>query len=253
MTHEEAMAKAVKLMRLATSSNPNEAALAASRAQEIIDRYKLGALALDYDGAAAQEPIRDFGFDPLDADERKHASWRSRLASCVAKSNQCKVYLKGYGGGIAVVGRPSDVSAVRYLFAWLKREVEALAKRDCAGCGKVYANNYRAGVVETVGKRLAEQRKGTQAAVVAEASAEGNPLALVRVQSAVARVERQLAEVEDWSKKNLRLRTTCSSARHDPSAREAGRQAGHEVRIRPSAGSLTSGARQLAGGRAVAL
>jgi len=251
MNHEEAMAKAVKLLRLATSSNANEAALAASRAQEIIDRYKLGSLSLDYNGSAAQEPIKDFGFDPLDPDSKRHASWRTRLASSIAKNNQCKVYLQGGRGTLGIVGRPSDVSAVRYLFSWMLREVEALVKRDCPGTGKMWTNNYRIGVVETVAKRLAEQHDETQAAVKAEAAADaGNPMALVRVNSAIAKLEAQLGEVNDWAKKNMKLRN-CSGGggRFDDSARNAGRRAGHEVRMRPTSGSIGRGmAGHLTGG-----
>jgi hypothetical protein len=248
MNHEEAMAKAVKLLRLATSTNPNEAALAASRAQEIIDRYKLGALSLDYDGSAAQEPIKDFGFDPLDPESKQHATWRSRLASCIAKNNQCKIYLHGGRGTLGIIGRPSDVSAVRYLFSWMLREVETLTKRDCTGCGRTYANNYRIGVVETVAKRLHEQHLETQAAVKAEAAADtANPMALVRVQNAITKLDKQLAELDVWSKKNMRLRSSSSSrSTFDPSARDAGRAAGHEVRIRPTKSTIQSSAMQVA-------
>lgn len=228
------MLKAVKLLRLATSSNPNEAALAASRAQEIIDRYKLGALSLEYDNMAPAEPIKDFGFDPLDPESKQHATWRSRLASAIAKNNQCKVYLK-HEGSIGIIGRPTDVSSVRYLFSWMLREVENLTARDCAGCGRTYANNYRIGVVETVSARLAKQHEETQAAVKAEAAADtSNPLALIRVNSAIAKLEKQLGEVEAWSKSNMKLRSGGSVRfRSEPSARDAGRRAGHEVRIRP--------------------
>jgi len=135
MTYEEALQKAVKLLRLSQSSNPNEAALAAGKAQEIIDRYNIESVALDMasgDKPQPDEPIKDFGFDPLDAGTKKISTWSWRLFTVISRGNGCKGYLtRNKGGGIAIVGRPSDVQTVRYFYAWLKQEVERLAQRDC--------------------------------------------------------------------------------------------------------------------------
>ena len=236
MTYDEAVQKATKLLRLATSDNPNEATLAASRAQDIMDRYKLGSLSLNYEanGSVPDEPIKDFESDPLDAGTRRLASWRWRLFHPIARCNQCDGYVSGYGG-IAVVGRPSDVSTVRYLYGWLTREVDRLAERDCRGNGRTYANNYRIGVVETISERLAEQSRLTVAEVQREAEAQQsiNPMALVRVNQAVATLERRGKEVEQWIKSHLMLSSSSTSHfKADGSAREAGRIAGREVRLK---------------------
>ena len=54
--------KVRKLLRLAESPNANEAALAAAKAQELIDAHNLSAALLAYDEGSAQpnEPIEDF-------------------------------------------------------------------------------------------------------------------------------------------------------------------------------------------------
>lgn len=47
MNYNEALDKVRKLLRLSESSNPHEAALAASRAQEIMERFKIERLSMD--------------------------------------------------------------------------------------------------------------------------------------------------------------------------------------------------------------
>lgn len=234
MTHTEAIQKAAKLLRLATSSNPHEAALAASRAQEIIDRHNLDAAGLE--GLADQpsaEPIRNFFDDPLDA--AKSDRWRCGLALVLAEANQCKVIL--HGGRLCLIGRPSDVSTIRYFYAMLCAEVERIASAQCAGNGRTFWNNFRLGMVETIGQRLKVQKAATVEAVRAEAAS--NPYALQIVEKSVAVIQQRAVEVEKWTKQNVpNLRAGRSSrTTYDGDARAQGRAAGHNVRLhRPGAG-----------------
>lgn len=247
MTYEEALQKAVKLLRLSQSSNPNKAALAAGKAQEIIDRYNIESVALDMasgDKPQPDEPIKDFSFDPLDAGTKKISTWSWRLFTVISRGNGCKGYLtRNNGGGIAIVGRPSDVQTVRYFYAWLKKEVERLAGRDCRDTGRTWANNYRNGVVDTIKIRLEAQKKETQATVTKEIldalPPEQRRLALVRVNNAIAKVAEREQQAGAWMKSNFRL--TKGTVRYSvgvPSARAAGQKAGHEIRIKPAAGQL---------------
>ncbi|MSU62348.1 MAG: DUF2786 domain-containing protein [Pedosphaera sp.] len=241
MTHQEAIEKAVKLLRLAQSSNPHEAALAASRAQEIMDRFKLEGLSADFDPRAQPaEAIEDFRADPLDPGANVE-TWRARLCHHVAASNECKVYILRTvnGSGFAIVGRASDAQTVRYLYSWLKQEVDRLACEHCGGLGRTYWNNFRIGCVETVVERLMESRKATTEAVKAEASAAGG-LALVRVERALALREKMLADVDEWMDTRLDLRNRSSTrSTYNPNARIAGRIAGRDVRMTPTRGVLT--------------
>lgn len=244
MTYQEAIEKVAKLLRLATSSNPHEAALAASRAQEIIDRFNIEAAALALDGKPSNtsEPIKDFGADPL---EEKHSTWRWRFLSTVVRMNGCKAYLcsKQY----KIIGRPSDVQTVRYFFAWLCREIDRLCAMECKGNGRVFVNNWRIGCAETIADRLQGQQKATRQAMVQEIEAGTltgalKSQALVRLQQAVSTVDKKRDEVEAWAKKNMKLKNRGSGQRgggqyHD-SAREMGRQAGYKVRMQRAAGNI---------------
>jgi hypothetical protein len=240
MTHSEALEKAAKLLRLAQSSNPHEAALAASRAQEIMDRFKLTSDAVAGVGGEirSEEPIRNFAEDPLESGS-KIDRWRAWLAMEVAKANQCKVY---GGRGLFLIGRASDVTSVRYLYAWLTREIERLAARDCAGNGRTYWNNYRLGAVETVVRRLKESQAETVRAVKAEALESGGERALILVETSARALAERAVAVEQWAKANMNLvRGSGSRSTFHSGAREAGRRAGAEVRMSGARGSLNGG------------
>jgi hypothetical protein len=225
MTLQEAQDKIRKLLRLSESANVHEAALAAARAQEIMTRYQISSVPVETEASASNEPIRDFCDDPLESNNSR-VTWKSRLACAIARENACKGYT--CGGDINIVGRPSDVSTVRYLYGFLVREVDRITRRECVGNGRTYANNFRIGCVETVSSKLQEQRGQTVAAVKAEAV---SPHALMIVENALAAREQYAKDVSTWVSQNLRLRSVSSNARQDYSARDHGRHAANEINI----------------------
>lgn len=239
--HAAAMRKAAALLRLAQSDNPHEAALAAARAQEIIDRYKLNLSA--FEDTPSEEPaeeIRNYKDDPLD----QGGNWKAFLAQAVANVNQCKVYCMG--GAVHLIGRPSDVAMVRPFYAYLAGEVERLASRHCKGNSRTYWNNFRLGAVETINQRLKDSLAATVETVKAEALAAGNAGALVIVQNSLALLEKRKQEVADWTRLHMNLRTRSTRTSYSESGRQAGRAAGHGVNLTRSAGALNSSRRALA-------
>lgn len=254
MNHEEAVSKAVRLLKLSHSSDsPHEAANAAAAAQAIIDRYKLTGLSAESDiPGAAREPeeeIKNFE-NPLEVGEGKNLSrWRVTLASALAKANQSRIYTSGTA--IKIVGRPSDAETIRYMYQYLVSEIERLTKIHARGNGKTWANNFRLGIVDEIGDRLRKQREETLEKMKAEAvgmSTGQTGMALVRLDKALAKMEQRGEDVQSWMDKNLKLRTTYARARTDYGAREAGRQAGKSIQLGGGKG-LISGARQLGSGK----
>jgi hypothetical protein len=241
MTHEEAIAKAVKLLRLAQSDNPNEAALAAARAQDIMTRYKLTGLSADLDTTKAEpdEPIVNC-YEPIEA--KQGSTWIVRLIVALAEANQCKPYKMH--SATHVVGRPSDVETVRYLYSWLKLEVNRLATVHGRGYTAVWKNNFRLGVVDTIVTKIRESKKATAAAVVAEAA---NPGAIVLVQNALAKLEQRSAAVEKWMQDNMKMRQgrRYSGGQSDHGARAAGQKAGESINLNGGHKPLTSAAKKL--------
>lgn len=235
MTYEEAVERVISLTRMAQGAGgtPQEAAVAAATAQKIMDLYniELAAASIDDPGATPDEAIKDFGSDPLNPGTPVIATWRWRLFLCLGKQNRCRGY-RSHLGGIGIVGRPTDVNALRLLFTWLCREVDRLAKRDCVGNGRTYSNNFRVGVVDTIDERLTAQHAETVEEVRTEAAHSANPFALIRVNSAIAKLEAQNVAVGEWVVAHLSLgKGRTRRIVTDYTARAAGREAGYSVQL----------------------
>ena len=247
MNIDQAIDRARKLFALAASDNPHEAASAAAKAQEILDRHEISQAMLDTDNNVEDdETVENFKDKdaPIDSG-RSIATWKACLAKALAEANQCKVYTWSNGQrSIEIIGRPSDVQKVRYMYAYLVHEVDRLVKRDARGCGRTWANNYRLGVVDTLGKAIAATREKVAKDMRAKAA---NPHALVRVDNALAKLDERADAVDLFAKVHLNLRSTTRYARSDKGARQLGREAGKEIRLGGTRGALGSGTRQIGG------
>lgn len=249
MTRDEAIAKAAKLLRLAESANPHEAALAAARAQELLDRYELDRAVVELDAAdaAPAEPIVDYGLksDPLALPPGADINvigktWPRRLAAVLARANGCFCYF-GYADkhrqDVHVVGRPSDVAKVRYLYTYLASEVIRLAQRDCAGSSSAWTRNYQVGVVDAIAEQLHRSADATRDQLRREAA--GATQALVKVERAIAVVSKRRDDAEAFADAHHNFRTARGTAMtFQPGARAAGRQAGRELKISSARGAL---------------
>jgi hypothetical protein len=186
-----------KLLALAGSDNVHEAALAAQRAQELMDRWDIEAGMLDTTSAPEPEETIQGETEMVPRAGRK-VVWKGIMASHLAKANGCKAFWRTEPGGVrlVIVGRPSDVQETGYVFALLCKTVDTLARRDCKGLGVTWANSFRLGVVTAVGEKLREARR----VVVEDMRREhaGNPLALVRLDQSLAKIDRKLTDVGDY-------------------------------------------------------
>ncbi len=242
MTYEQALRKAIACLQLAGSPNQHEAALAASKAQEIIDRYNLCVDDIKMGNTPkeeAEENIVDFGADPLHEVCQVDTLWTIRLAGIVAKLNSCRIYYSTKVSGSAIVkliGRPSNVQTVRYIFGWLEREVRRITRQECRGYTRKYQIAFRAGVVDTIYHKLEEQRQETYANVQKEAV---NPYAMVLVTNSIARVEAKGLAVDKWIADNMKLRQPKFRAQTDWSARAHGQEAGKDIRFTKAKAVLT--------------
>lgn len=250
MTDAVILAKVQKLLRLSTSSNANEAALAAAKAQELIDKHQLAAALLALDSAEPtkgldDEPIIDFekAGAPLDAPKRLDR-WRCSLASVIARQNGCRIYFSG--NEIALVGRPSDAETVRYLYGYLSREVERLTSEQGQGMGRTWRNNFRLGVVDAIQSKLYEQRRAFESEARKQARDESST-ALMRVDRALATIDKRGESVKDWMKSNLKLYAGGGSngGTYNHNARQMGRKAGQSIAVGGARNRLTSAAKKL--------
>jgi hypothetical protein len=193
---ENLLDKVRKLLRLAErTTNEGEAAAAAGAAQRLIERHRLDVASIDL-GEAHEAPVEAPEQTVLDGAEgrRNKCAWRGSLASGVARANACRVYWTG--PRLQIVGAPSDVATVRYLYAYLVREIDRIA--DTKSGGKAWLHAWRMGAVSTVSQRLREAREEARREARAEAQASGGAggAAIVRVNAGIARIERAESAVE---------------------------------------------------------
>lgn len=241
-------------LRLANSSNQHEAALAASRAQEIIDRYKLDISDLDYDTQSTKddaEPVQDFGYeDPLDHVKYGwyRETWCIRLASVISRSNQCRIVYRRQpdkSRKIRIFGRPSDVSTVRYLYGFFRAQVEALAKTNCAGHSSAYFGQFCTGVIDTLTVKLTASREELFKSKRDEYA--NNPMALVKVNGAIAKMDKKAADVEAFMDQAVgKMRPGRGGfTRTYTGGREQGQEAGKSLRMTGAKASLGAGRREI--------
>jgi len=153
-----ALDKVRKLLALATSPNPHEAAVAAARAQALIETHRLQAW-MDADRAAVEDPdpIIDARDEPL-LTGRRIRRWKTALAVVLGQANGCVAYTLGGDKeqAIILVGRARDRAAVTELWGWLVRRIEWLSATHGAGQTKKWHEAFRLGVVDSVAQRLRE-------------------------------------------------------------------------------------------------
>ena len=210
MTYQEALRKALACLRLAErGGTTDEAATAAAMAQQIITKYSLDISDIDFDQKRADEdkdPIQDFGYtDPLDTCSTKdYCQEIIGLARIVARHNQCEIgwrqvcaFVSGKNRCIAaryrIVGRAADVATARYLYGFYKQQVLNLVADHCKGNSYAFKRQFAGGVIFAVGEKLDAMEKQTFAQ--ARQDQTGNSLALVRVDNAIARIEKRRNEV----------------------------------------------------------
>lgn len=254
MNIEKATARVRKLMKLANdpAATPEEAATAAARASELMERYRLGAASIDDDEAADQKAYADE--KPTHETVERTARvrpWQVQLAEACARANRCRVYVTP-ARGITMIGRPSDLQAAAYLYAACRRQVDALARPATRGFGAVYARSWREGCVATIGRRLRESTEAATQSAYQEAS--GNSNALVRLDEAVAlkkRVEDEADRMVNricYGTETPGRRTGWSGGARglDAAGYHAGVRAGQSVSLGGrSAGALSSGQKKI--------
>lgn len=268
MTREEAIKRAMKLLKLSESSNVHEAALAAQRAQELLNRFGITQEIVDAEKGGPREKVEEIEQQEVERGGAVMPQWKAYLANTLAKANQCRTHTMNSNvhrngafersASIVIVGRASDAATVRYMYQAMCHEVEKLTKRETAahiassfltaaalaGRSRTWANNFRLGVVDAIRVKLEDAARRTREEMRQEVSS--NSTALVKVDTAIARIEAKDNAVVEWRKQNLKLHTTKSTATYDPNARQRGQIAGASLNVGGAArGSLGSSAKRV--------
>jgi len=105
--------KIKKLLALSTSSNPNEAASAAAKAQALLAQYNLELSQVEAHGGEAS----DYG--QQDVAVGGVSRWRKTLMLVLARPNFCAVVSYKGTERVSIVGEPHNLEAVKYLYKYL--------------------------------------------------------------------------------------------------------------------------------------
>lgn len=237
----EAVLRKVRALRaLAKSSNQHEAEAAAAMAEGLIAKHRLEEAQIEQGGEkreAAEESS-----EPIDHERGPRKAWKAALFGRLAKHYGCATWYRWVrvSGKLSrthyAVGRPSDVAAFRYMYAWLRVEIARLSEGEY---GRSAKNAFRVGAVEGFTMAL---RRAKEAAEATHGAQHGGSAAMVLV----GRLDEAKAALEALHPK-LETARPVQLVSSDPGALARGRVAGERLHGRGTA-LEASGARMLGKG-----
>lgn len=253
MSEEKIIDRIKKLLSLANSTNEHEAAMAAGQAAELMLQHEIKEAQL-CDTADEPEDV-----DLMSLDESGQIiHWKGSLMAGLADSMGCKmhyhknrVYGRKASTSYNVVGQPSKVDTIRYMYSYLVGEVDRLAdvafRQEHIECRKSgvpspsarsWKNSFRLGAAHTIATRLRAQREETHAAA-ADAGQGVGLMVIKKAEEAVGLYMKQ---------KFPRMRRGAAASHSSSSGYGAGASAGKGVGLGSGGGRLGAGAKQLGGG-----
>jgi hypothetical protein len=220
---ENIVEKIKKLLALSENNNsPEEAALAASRAQELMVKYAIEQDALQ----PAQRVVEIIKSYILQTDYNRLPTWHALLAYVLAPSFFCRSFFTRGGkyskAIIYFVGRESDYTSLVLTYSYLKADIERLCDAAWAKLpaeysvhGKHWKASFYDGVCNTIRMRLDVNIKRLAA------DNAGTAIVLANKQK----------EVDDFVEANHKLRQSGSSRNISQDGYTAGVAAGHALNL----------------------
>lgn len=217
--------KISNLRKLSTSSNANEAAVAAAMADKLIAKYRLSEAELEIKEEKFSQPEFDDGFV---YETKRITKWKNSLILFISKHYGCAVYNSiGYdnnsGRSISrykLVGSKEDMSIVKYMFSWLTGEIERLCHKESKGKGHIYSNSFCIGAVSGIVQQMNLSKKEVASTVTNS--------------TALARVDNKFETANSFMNNNLKLgksKTTSNSSQIDYTAYNKGIEVGKNIHL----------------------
>jgi hypothetical protein len=171
MTKEQIVSKVRKLLELSNSSNENEAALAATKARELLSRYNLSMADLSTDDIKSSIAVTEAAVGV----GRVVRNWVKGLLVHVSCGFDCEHIIRRRHGSnpfLTFIGTAADAEIAVYTFRFLYRELTRLVERALP---KLQRENrfwntaslryaYLDGAVKRIGERLQTQTQVIKAA-----------------------------------------------------------------------------------------
>ena len=166
---EDPVEKVRRLLKLAQSDNPSEAANAMAMAQRIMARHRVTEAQLEQPDLDEIALWRD---EPLERGGAI-AGWRQALGGAIAEANDCLCLLSTEPDAdgqyvLTVAGRRADFDAVLVMYRWIIDRIDAIARaqarRHAAGhgarmMGRRWIESFRQGAAAEVEVRVHRERR----------------------------------------------------------------------------------------------
>ena len=155
------LSKIKKLLALSTSSNPNEAALAAAKAQELLMQHNLTMSQIDTNGQESQY---------CEASVKTGSRvWKRSLLTVIARNNFCDTIHDPQIKSTALIGEPQNQEVVIYLHSYLIGQLETMATTAYKLSGtrmhaKSWLDSFYVGATNSINERLKAQKAEMEAA-----------------------------------------------------------------------------------------
>jgi hypothetical protein len=165
MTREEAISKVQKLLNLSQSSNEHEAAVAATKAREILSQYNLSLATLPHQVVNTTLGIVEHELETNTID----GYWVTDLLTHVARGFHCETFRRLATQTnktlFIFIGTSLDAETAATIFLFLKNRLEALVnkKLDCLkqenpGWNEILLRmSYLEGAAERLGERVDDE------------------------------------------------------------------------------------------------
>jgi hypothetical protein len=218
--------KIKKLLALAANNaNPNEAALAMERAQDLMVKYAIEEDALSSDPLRVKEAINT---EAMGMGLQRIPHWEIRLLNAISRAFFCRVWYRP-GRDAFICGRETDRMALKATFEYLRAECKRMADHawnrvevDAMVHGKRWKNGFYEGCVATVTMRMTDAMK---------------LLVVDNAGTAIVLANRQ-KDVDQWVNLNITLRANGARSKSmDPSGYHQGKAAGHALNLDKRAGA----------------
>ena len=232
MSHEAKVIERIrKLLALSKSSNEHEAATAAARATELMAEHQIAQAQLDMN--TETDPIGEYVLER----GKRAVSWKVILSTALMRAFACDSIQGRRKSGVVmvIVGRQSNVAAVRYMYAYLVAELERLAAqgwraaRDRRSGARSWKNSFRVNAAAVIARRLKEARKHAMDEARADPQ---NTLALTKIDKYAEELAAYMSQYQNLHRRVVRV--------YDHGgAGAAGRRAGRSVNLgnNPALGS----------------
>src|ERR1700680_168525 len=181
-TQEKIIDTITKLRNLATNnSNPDEAANAAAKMQDLLFRHNLSEDDLKTD--LEKTPVYEKEIIDIGVASPQSKAWKVALMNLLALNNFCKVF-NTRTSEVWLIGQEENRMVVKYLYDFLSKDLirmGKLAAKEAKQLGPInstfWKKSFFVGAVETINMRLREQRRHNIAVADAD-NGKGTALAL---------------------------------------------------------------------------